>query len=76
MKVYHNKYRCKLRFYRENAGFSQSELSAKVGVCRETITRVENGRHMLSLDKAIHIARILEVPVEDIFIFELRGNRK
>ena len=41
-----------------------------VGVRRETIGKLENGKYNPSLKLAIDIARVFGKPVEEIFIFE------
>ncbi|OOO00049.1 MAG: hypothetical protein ATN35_09410 [Epulopiscium sp. Nele67-Bin004] len=41
-----------------------------VGVRRETIMRLENAKYNPSLKLAVDISRILEVPIEEIFVFE------
>ena len=48
----------------------QAELAEMVGVRRETIGKLENGKYNPSLKLAIDIARVFGKPVEEIFIFE------
>lgn len=56
-----------LKEYRENAGFTQKELAEKVGVRRETIVHLEKNKYNPSLELALEIAQIFEVPVETLF---------
>ena len=42
----------------------------KVGVRRETIMRLEKAQYNPSLKLAIDISRVLNAPIEDIFIFK------
>ncbi len=49
---------------------TQEELAGKVGVRRETIVHLENGRYNPSLKLAFHIARVLNASIEDLFFFE------
>lgn len=47
----------------------QAELAALVGVRRETIGNLENGKYNPSLKLAMDIAKVFETSVEDIFVF-------
>ena len=53
----------KIKEYREQAGYKQSELAELVGTRRETIVHLENGRYNPSLAKVFHVT------VEDLFEF-------
>ncbi len=59
----------RIKEYRENAGMKQSELAELVGVRRETIVCLENGRYNPSLKLAMDIAKVFDVQVEDLFSF-------
>lgn len=58
-----------LKEYRENRNIKQSELAELVGVRRETIVHLENGKYNPSLKLAMDIAKIFEVTVEELFEF-------
>ncbi|MGG5461265.1 helix-turn-helix transcriptional regulator [Clostridium sp. B9] len=60
----------KIKEYREKAWMKQTDLAELVGVRRETIVHLENGRYNPSLKLAMDIAKIFEVPVEELFSFE------
>lgn len=60
----------KIRDYREDRGMKQSELAELVGVRRETIVHLENGRYNPSLKLAIDIAKVFHTTVEELFEFE------
>lgn len=49
---------------------TQQELADAVGVTRQTIISLENGKYNASLQLAYKIARFFEMKIEDIFIFE------
>ena len=49
-------------------GMSQGELATVLGVSRQTINSIENGRYLPSLPLALAIARNFEETVEAIFI--------
>lgn len=55
---------------RKERNLQQAELAEMVGVRRETIGKLENGKYNPSLKLAIDIARVFGKPVEEIFIFE------
>ena len=57
----------RLRELRAEHGFSQAELGGRVGVSRQAINLIENGKHGPSLALALAIARVLGHPVEAIF---------
>ena len=59
----------KVKEYREKAGYKQSELAERVGVSRETIVHLENGRYNPSVKLAMDIAKVFGVTVEDLFAF-------
>ena len=59
----------KVKELREEAGIKQSELTEKVGVIRETIVHLENGKYNPSLKLAMDIAKVFNEPVENIFQF-------
>jgi putative transcriptional regulator len=61
-----------LRFLSDE--MSQGELGKQVGVTRQTIAAIEQGRYSPSLETALRIARIFGKPVEEIFRWETEGN--
>ena len=60
----------RLRELRADRGFSQAELGGRVGVSRQAINLIENGKHDPSLSLAFAISRVFELPVEAIFVEE------
>ena len=59
-----------IKVYREQRKMTQGELAALVGVRRETIVHLENGRYNPSILLAFKIARYFGLAIEDIFIYE------
>jgi putative transcriptional regulator len=55
---------------RKQNNMQQSELAQLVGVRRETIGNLENGKYNPSLKLAMDIAKVFDTTVEDIFTFE------
>lgn len=58
-----------IKEYREKYLIKQNELAKLVGVRRETIVHLENGRYNPSLKLAMDIAKVFNVQVEDLFEF-------
>ena len=55
--------------YRKEWNMQQAELAELVGVRRETIGNLENGKYNPSLKLAMDIAKVFRCRVEDIFEF-------
>ncbi len=49
---------------------TQKELAEKVGVRRETIVFLEQGKYNPSLKLAYDVAKTLDSKIEELFIFE------
>ena len=60
----------RLHKLRKEHNMQQSELANLVGVRRETIGNLENGKYNPSLKLAMDIAKVFDTTVEDIFTFE------
>lgn len=52
---------------RAQRNWSQSDLAAQLDVPRQTINALERGRYDPSLPLAFKIARLFDLPIEDIF---------
>lgn len=59
-----------IREYRTRYHLSQEELAQKVGVRRETIGNLENGKYNPSLKLAMDIAKVFDCTVEELFFFD------
>lgn len=46
---------------------TQAELADRVGVTRQTVIAIEQGRYSPSLEMAFRIARVFDVPLERVF---------
>ncbi|MFA6322710.1 MAG: helix-turn-helix transcriptional regulator [Candidatus Buchananbacteria bacterium] len=57
----------KIKEYRNKFNFTQEELANKVGVRRETIIFLEQGKYNPSLNLAHSIAKIFKVSLEELF---------
>jgi putative transcriptional regulator len=60
--------RTRIEPYRKEVGLTQEQLAEKVGVARQTIISLEQGRYNPSLRLAVYIARALKRKhVEEVF---------
>lgn len=55
---------------RKEKGIRQDELGKMLGVSRQTISSLENGRYNPSIMLAHKIAVLFGMSIEDVFIFE------
>jgi putative transcriptional regulator len=46
---------------------TQADLADRVGVTRQTIIAIEQGKYSPSLEMAFQIARVFEVPLDEVF---------
>lgn len=62
-------FECQLKKYRQLKEMTQEQLAIQVGVRRETIMRLEKAQYNPSLKLAVDISRVVDAPIEEIFIF-------
>ena len=60
----------KIQELRKQNKVTQEELAVALGVTRQTIISLENGKYNASLQLAFKIARFFEQSIEDIFLYE------
>ena len=60
----------RLEELRHSQGINQYDLAKILGVSRQTVSSIENGKYNPSLDLAFAIADFFEMKIEDIFIHE------
>jgi len=57
-----------IRSLRFNHGeLTQADLADRVGVTRQTIIAIEQGKYSPSLEMAFQIARVFDVPLDAVF---------
>ena len=66
----------KLAQVRKEKKIGQGYLVDMLGVSRQTISSIENGRCTPSLELALDLANLLELPLEELFIHENRFLRQ
>lgn len=57
----------RLRVLRAERRWSQADLAERLGVSRQTVNAVENGKYDPSLPLAFRIARVFGLAIEEIF---------
>ncbi|MCQ4795996.1 helix-turn-helix transcriptional regulator [Anaerofustis stercorihominis] len=60
----------KINELRKINSMTQIELAKKLSVSRQTIISLENGKYNPSIMLAYKIAKIFDLTIEDVFIFE------
>jgi len=61
----------RVRELREQHGqMSQAALAKAIGVTRQTVIAIEQGRYSPSLESAFRISRVFDVGLEDVFGWE------
>jgi putative transcriptional regulator len=56
-----------IRTIRERAGLTQAELASRIGVTRQTLIAIEQGKYSPSLELAFQIAGVFGVGLDDVF---------
>ena len=59
-----------LKELRESKGLSQEKLGDNLGVSRQTINSIENGKFDPSLTLAIKLTKFFDEPIDSIFELE------
>jgi putative transcriptional regulator len=65
-----------VRKLREQAGLSQGQLAAALGVSRQTVNAIETGRYNPTLPLALRIARQFDTIIEEIFHVDSCANQQ
>ena len=66
-----------IRKYRfNNDEMTQQQLAEKAGVTRQTIVAIEKGKYSPSLELAFRIAQVFNSPLEDVFSYVPKNDKK
>ena len=57
----------RLRLLRAERNWSQSDLADRLEVSRQSVNAIETGKYDPSLPLAFRLARLFEMPIEEIF---------
>lgn len=60
----------RIKQLRKEKNITQDELGVAVGVTRQTVISLENGKYNASLQLAFKIAKYFGLQIEDVFLFE------
>ena len=60
---------------RKERGILQDEMAKAMGVSRQTISSLENGRYNPSISLAFKVARCFGLTIEEVFIYEEEQGR-
>lgn len=60
----------KLKVFRAMKDITQEGLAEKLGVTRQTIIAIEKDKYDPSLSLAFKMAKLFQVKIEDIFLYE------
>lgn len=64
----------RLKEIRQAKGLSQIELAVRAGITRQAVSAIEANRYLPTMSVALHLARVLDAPVEDLFRFTQQGG--
>jgi putative transcriptional regulator len=65
-----------LRELRSTRSMTQQELADQIGVTRQTVIAIELDKYSPSLETAFRIARVFNVPLEQVFQYDPPGNKR
>lgn len=54
---------------------TQQELADRIGVTRQTVAAIEQGKYSPSLEAAFRIAQVFQVPLETVFQWQGDGRK-
>jgi putative transcriptional regulator len=57
-----------------HGGMTQADLARDLGVTRQTVIAIEQGKYSPSLEMAFQIARALGRPLDDVFQYPEEGT--
>ena len=60
----------RMRVLRAEKDWTQAQLAERIGVSRQAVIAVENGKYDPALPLAFRIARAFEKNVEEVFLWE------
>jgi len=58
----------RLRF--EHGEMTQAELAGRIGLTRQTVNAIEQGKYSPTLEAAFRIARVFGRPLEEVFHYQ------
>jgi len=65
-----------IQAHRKRKGLSQEELAQQCKVSRQTINAIENDKYDPSLHLAFTLSHVLNITIEELFIYSYEGESK
>jgi len=60
----------RIREHRARLRMNQETVAEHIGIARPSLSAIENGKFIPSTELALRLARLFDVPVEEIFLLE------
>jgi putative transcriptional regulator len=60
----------RIRDLRTERDLTQADIATRLGVTRQTIIAIEQGRYSPSLEMAFQIAGVLKAPLDEVFSYK------
>lgn len=60
----------RIRDLRTDRDLTQADIASRLGVTRQTIIAIEQGRYSPSLEMAFQIAGVLGAPLDEVFSYK------
>jgi putative transcriptional regulator len=60
----------RIRDLRTERDLTQADIATQLGVTRQTIIAIEQGRYSPSLEMAFQIAGVLQAPLDEVFTYK------
>lgn len=68
-------FRCNIRALRLRRGWLQANLSARVGISRQSLSAIENNHQLPGLRLAFDLANVLGVAISEMFVRRVATRR-
>ncbi len=66
----------RIRVLRAERNWTQADLASRLGVSRNSVNAIENGKYDPSLPLAFRISDVFEMTIEEIFQREVAADNK
>jgi transcriptional regulator with XRE-family HTH domain len=63
-----------IRLIRKNHSMSQEELGKKIGLCQNSVCRIEKGDQELTSHQLFLLSQTLEISIDELFRTVQKGN--
>ncbi len=66
----------RIKTLRKNAGLTQEQLAELVGLDTQHLCKMENGIHFPKVKNLVSIAKVFQVDISDLFVFDNANKLK